>query len=208
MDILSVFFLFFRLFLLFLLFLLLPLFLLCLFFLLLLPLLLLLFLSLFLSPSPCRLNFGVPLSHLPLETRLCLTLYGLDIPNSEPSVTRTPIAWVTQRLFDCTGGLIFGPRVLRMWCGSEPADPLDSPYSNWSAPKALLIELGFEEHGGRVICPLPPSHSHSSHLTPSHFHTSHPHNSQGDGTSASQLGPAPNTYRGLKKLAEKDRLSR
>lgn len=103
---------------------------------------------------------------------------------------RTPVAWVIQKLFDSRGVLIFGPRLLGMWAGEEVVDPLDSPYPHTSR-EAVLLELMFEDSGERVICEdAPPTTSHA------------PCPAQKQGAPSSLL------YRGLKKMAERDRFSR
>ena len=137
-----------------------------------------------------RLNFGVPLSHLPRECRLCCTVHGLEsaITAGDP-MSYTPMAWVTQRLFSCEGVLTFGPRLLGLW-GDDRADPLDSPYSNMTANKSILLELVFEDYGERVVCESPPSR-------PPPSPSSTPH-----------TGPPSSIYRGLKKMAVRDRFSR
>lgn len=135
-----------------------------------------------------RLNFGVPLSHLPRESRLCVTLHGLESSGSTDNPwNRFPIAWVMQRLFTSEGTLIFGPRLLGLWEGDR-ANPLDSPYSNITSSKCVLLELVFEDCGERVVCDDPPSQSPPS--------------------STPQPGPPPSIYRGLKKMADTDRFSR
>jgi len=42
----------------------------------------------------CRLNFSLMLSELPLETRICFTIYGCE------SLLRKPIGWVAMPLFN------------------------------------------------------------------------------------------------------------
>ena len=42
----------------------------------------------------CRLNFSLPLSQLPLETRVCFTIHGNE------SLTRKPIGWVAMPIFN------------------------------------------------------------------------------------------------------------
>ena len=42
----------------------------------------------------CRLKFSLPLSQLPLETRVCFTIHGNE------SLTRKPIGWVAMPIFD------------------------------------------------------------------------------------------------------------
>jgi phosphatidylinositol-4-phosphate 3-kinase len=134
------------------------------------------------------LNFGVPLSHLPRESRLCLTLNGLETASStnDQAWNRTPVAWVIQKLFDSGGVLIFGPRLLGMWGGDEVVDPLDSPYPNTSRD-AVLLELFFEDSGERVNYEEAPPNAPSSAQKP--------------GATPSLL------YRGLKKMADRDRFS-
>ena len=140
-----------------------------------------------------RLNFGVSLSQLPREARLCLTLHGLETVAGGNDLNRTPVAWVIQKLFDSRGDLIFGPRLLGMWGGDETADPLDSPYPNTSRD-AVLLELMFEDSGERVKCDdAPPT-------TTSHAPSSSAHKKGG--------APPSLSYRGLKKMADRDRFSR
>ena len=143
--------------------------------------------------GPLRLNFGVPLSHLPRESRLCLTLHGMETGAGGDKTTwsRTPVAWVIQRLFDCEGVLIFSPRLLGMWGANDDViDPLDSPYQN-ASNKSVLLELMFECSGERVIC---------DDARPRTNNTRSP----------ARQPEAPPTlhYRGLKKMADRDRFSR
>ena len=49
---------------------------------------------LFISTHVCRLNFSLPLSQLPLETRVCFTIHGNE------SLTRKPIGWVAMPIFN------------------------------------------------------------------------------------------------------------
>lgn len=137
-----------------------------------------------------RLNFNVLVAHLPRESRLCLTLLGLENSgNTERPWNRSPIAWVTQRLFNSEGVLIFGPLLLGLWGTDDAVDPLDSPYPNTSTNKCALLELIFDGSGERVICDEPPTHSLAK-------------------TSPARPGPAPSMYRGLKKMSTRDRFSR
>ena len=142
------------------------------------------------SPLSLRLNFGVPLSYLPRESRLCFTLHGLENSGStERPWNRSPIAWVAQRLFNSQGVLISGPRLLGLWGADDAVDPLDSPYPNSSANKCPFLELIFDDSGERVTCDEPPPRRSA---TPS----------------PAKPGPAPSIYRGLKKMATRDRFTR
>lgn len=138
-----------------------------------------------------RLNFGIPLSCLPRESRLCFTLHGLESTMSTENPWHLcPIAWVTQRLFNSEGVLIFGPQLLGLWAG-DCADPLDSPYSNLSSSKSVLLEVVFEESDERVMCDDPPPQSPPTVTS-----------------SAPKPGLPPSVNRGLKKMADRDRFSR
>ena len=77
-----------------------------------------------------------------------------------------------------------------MWGGDEVMDPLDSPYPNTSRD-AVLLELLFEDSGERVKYEeAPPITSHAP-------------------SSAKKPGATPSLlYRGLKKMADRDRFSR
>ena len=111
----------------------------------------------------------------------------------DKAMSRSPVAWVIQQLFDPRGVLIFGPRLLGMWpANDDMINPLDSPYTNTSN-KSMLLELMFEDSGERVICDDEVgSRSNHAALSP----TRQPE------------APPGLLYRGLKKTAERDRFSR
>lgn len=155
----------------------------------------------------CRLNFGIPLSHLPRESRLCFTLHGLESTMSTENPWKLcPIAWVTQRLFTSEGVLIFGPKLLGLWAG-DCADPLDSPYCNVSSSKSVLLEVAFEESDERVMCDVSPSKPPPTVTSPAPKPDVRPSRSSLTSPAPKPVLP-PSINRGLKKMADRDRFSR
>ena len=106
------------------------------------------------------MNTYIPLGHLPLESRMCFTLYGLLPPsnNKEYKHTKDPLAWVSLRLFSTRRlvgvvlgvvlnivsscrELVNGTHMLGMWRDDSPADPLNTSTNNIKNRKSIALEV-------------------------------------------------------------------
>ena len=115
------------------------------------------------------MNTYIPLGHLPLESRMCFTLYGLLPPsnNKEYKHTKDPLAWVSLRLFSTRRlvgvvwgvvlniisscrELVNGTHMLGMWRDDSPADPLNTSANNIKNRKSIALEVREGEERERV----------------------------------------------------------
>lgn len=106
-------------------------------------------------------EFSVPLSHLPRETRLCVTLLGQADDKREPTL----LAWATLALYDHIGNLRNGPQLLGLWQTQSPA-PTGSCERNVQDDKSplLVVALGVD---GPVRFSLQAAGTQASNATPS-----------------------------------------
>ncbi|XP_065835429.1 phosphatidylinositol 4-phosphate 3-kinase C2 domain-containing subunit beta-like isoform X2 [Oscarella lobularis] len=97
-------------------------------------------------------HFDIPVSRLPRETRLCLTLYGYKGVQGDDLSTgsKEPIGWVGQCLFNFRSILVSGPQLLGLW-PNEKANPVGTNASNLLAPKAIILHVEFESFGDSII---------------------------------------------------------
>ncbi|XP_011404735.1 PREDICTED: phosphatidylinositol 4-phosphate 3-kinase C2 domain-containing subunit beta-like [Amphimedon queenslandica] len=109
------------------------------------------------------LNTYIQLDQLPLESRMCFTLYGLLPPpsNKDYRHIKEPLAWVSTRLFTSRGRLVSGIKMLGMWRDDSPADPLNTVTNDIKNRKSIALEIYFENYNHTYVSPRNTSSSGS-----------------------------------------------
>ncbi|XP_030844663.1 phosphatidylinositol 4-phosphate 3-kinase C2 domain-containing subunit beta [Strongylocentrotus purpuratus] len=90
----------------------------------------------------------IPISRLPREARICLTLCGVDMNSGE----RTVRGWVAVPLFNFRSVLLTGSQLLGLWPESR-ANPIGTCASNLLSPDSAILQVDFPTFKQVVIFP-------------------------------------------------------
>ncbi|XP_041472196.1 phosphatidylinositol 4-phosphate 3-kinase C2 domain-containing subunit beta-like [Lytechinus variegatus] len=90
----------------------------------------------------------IPISRLPREARICLTLCGVDMNSGE----RTVLGWVAVPLFNFRSVLLTGSQLLGLWPESR-ANPIGTCASNLLSPNSAILQVDFPTFKHVVIFP-------------------------------------------------------
>nr|XP_006811760.1 PREDICTED: phosphatidylinositol 4-phosphate 3-kinase C2 domain-containing subunit beta-like [Saccoglossus kowalevskii] len=99
------------------------------------------------------LNFSLPLCKLPRETRICFTLFGTSVSNSDnKQPTRKALGWVTVPLFNFKSVMLDGSHLFGLW-PDDKASPIGTCASNILQAHSVIIQVDFPKYDGDVIFP-------------------------------------------------------
>ncbi|XP_070562260.1 phosphatidylinositol 4-phosphate 3-kinase C2 domain-containing subunit beta-like isoform X3 [Ptychodera flava] len=97
-------------------------------------------------------TFGVPVSKLPRETRLCFTLYGTSVNSDNKQPARKALGWVAVALFNFKSVMLSGSQLLGLWPDSK-ASPIGTCSSNLLNAKSVILQVDFPSYGCEVQFP-------------------------------------------------------
>ncbi|XP_071493247.1 phosphatidylinositol 4-phosphate 3-kinase C2 domain-containing subunit beta-like [Diadema antillarum] len=90
----------------------------------------------------------VPISRLPREARICLSLCGVDMNSGE----KTVLGWVAVPLFNFRSVLLTGSQLLGLWPENQ-ANPIGTCASNLLSPTSAILQVDFSTFKHIVIFP-------------------------------------------------------
>ncbi|XP_070562240.1 phosphatidylinositol 4-phosphate 3-kinase C2 domain-containing subunit beta-like isoform X2 [Ptychodera flava] len=97
-------------------------------------------------------TFGVPVSKLPRETRLCFTLYGTSVNSDNKQPARKALGWVAVALFNFKSVMLSGSQLLGLWPDSK-ASPIGTCSSNLLNAKSVILQVDFPSYGCEIQFP-------------------------------------------------------
>ncbi|XP_071809737.1 phosphatidylinositol 4-phosphate 3-kinase C2 domain-containing subunit beta-like isoform X3 [Asterias amurensis] len=100
-----------------------------------------------------ELELPVPVSQLPREARLILTLYGHDSSSTETrNADKTILGWVAIPLFNFRGEFQRGSHLLGLWADSS-VNPIGTCSSNLLSQTSIILQVNFEDTRVRSVFP-------------------------------------------------------
>ncbi|XP_022083711.1 phosphatidylinositol 4-phosphate 3-kinase C2 domain-containing subunit beta-like isoform X2 [Acanthaster planci] len=97
-----------------------------------------------------ELELPIPVSQLPREARLILTLSGQD--NSSADSDKTVLGWVAISMFNFRGELQTGSHLLGLWADSS-VNPIGTCSSNLLTKTSIILQINFEDM--KQLCMFP-----------------------------------------------------
>ncbi|XP_004343363.2 phosphoinositide-3-kinase [Capsaspora owczarzaki ATCC 30864] len=106
------------------------------------------------------LQYNFPMRALPMEARLCFTVFGLKIDSKDNNSAQTaslsiagvPLGWVSLPMFNFRFLLSTGRYLLGMW-PDGPADPIGTTQANSAHDECALLQVDLDTHPVPVLHP-------------------------------------------------------